>query len=60
MEVVYKWGVLKNFSPHPWDIFWLVALKHFKYKNCLILIKRFKSIYNKIMLQNLYKRAHCI
>ena len=51
--VVYKSGVLKHFVT--WDIFWSGVLKHFKHKNCLILIKIFKSIYHKIMLQNLYK-----
>ena len=42
-------GYIESF--YLWDVFWFVVLKHFKHKNCLILIKIFKSIYGS----NLYK-----
>ena len=35
-----------------WDVFWPEVLKHFKHRNCLTLIKIFKSIYGSYKLNN--------
>ena len=56
-------GCIESF--YLWDVFWFVVLKHFKHKNCLILIKIFKWLYDyswtTFMLKMFqYLRSKCV